>query len=352
MYFKKIMDIEYIKKYLKEYNGRPLRLMEVCGTHTASIAKHGIKSLLSDQIQLISGPGCPVCVTPTAFVDRLIELAMEDNTYVVTFGDLIRVPGSKMSLAQAKGEGAKVVMVYSPYDIIDLAKNNPDRKYVFAAVGFETTTPIYSTLLDEVTESGIENLRLLTALKTMPNVIDELLSEGCQIDGFLAPGHVCAITGSDIFKPIADKHRVSFSVSGFEGEELLIAIYGLVRLIEKGENRVVNYYTSVVDEKPNMKAMDSVNKYFQVSDAMWRGIGIIEGSGMCLKPEYDRFDAGSHDLTVDNTKPGCACGEILKGNKKPKDCPYFGTACTPSNPVGACMVSTEGSCFYEYNFGQ
>ena len=345
------MDISYIKQYLKEYDGPKLRLMEVCGTHTASIAKNGIKSMLSDSIKLISGPGCPVCVTPTAYVDKLIDLAVNEGCVIATFGDLIRVPGSKMSLSTAKGEGAQVAMVYSPFDVIDLAKKNPGKQYVFAAVGFETTTPVYSMLLDEIIKADIANVRLLTSLKTMPEVIASLMNEGCEVDGFLAPGHVCAITGSEIFEPAAKEYKVPFAVSGFSGEELLIAIYGLVRMIQEKDYSVKNFYTSIVEDKPNTKAYDSVNKFFEKSDAMWRGMGVIQGSGMSLKTDYARYDAGSNDLSSDNPKSnGCRCGEILKGKLESKDCLLFGTACTPSNPQGACMVSTEGSCFYAYNY--
>lgn len=345
------MDISYIKQYLKEYDGPSLRLMEVCGTHTASIAKNGIKSMLSDSIKLISGPGCPVCVTPTAYVDKLIDLAVNEGCVIATFGDLIRVPGSKMSLSTAKGEGAQVAMVYSPFDVIDLAKKNPEKQYVFAAVGFETTTPVYSMLLDEVIKDDINNVRLLTSLKTMPEVIASLMDEGCEVDGFLAPGHVCAITGSEIFEPVAKEYKVPFAVSGFSGEELLIAIYGLVRMIQEKDYSVKNFYTSIVEDKPNAKAYDSVNKFFEKSDAMWRGMGVIPSSGMSLKSDFSKYDAGSKALSTDNPKSnGCRCGEILKGKLESKDCPLFGTACTPSNPQGACMVSTEGSCFYAYNY--
>ena len=345
------MNITEIKDYLKNYDGPQLNIMEVCGTHTASIAKHGIKTMLSDKIRLISGPGCPVCVTPSAYVDKLIELAKEPGTTVATFGDLIRVPGSSASLSKAKGEGASVAMVYSPYDVIDLAVAKPDETFVFAAVGFETTTPVYALLLDEIEKKNISNIKLLTALKTMPAVIDLLMTEGCDVDGFLAPGHVCAITGSEIFEPLAKKHNIPFAVGGFEGEELLIAIYGLVKMIETKDFSVKNYYTSVVENGRNEAAYELIEKYFEISDAAWRGMGVIKNSGMQLKSEYAFFDAGSAGLIQDaHANNGCKCGEILKGKAQPKDCPLFGKVCTPSNPKGACMVSTEGGCFYAYTY--
>ena len=214
------MKLEEVKRYLKEYDGPEVCIMEVCGSHTAAISKNGIRGMLSPKIKLLSGPGCPVCVTPTAYVDRLVELAMTPNTCVVTFGDMLRVPGSRTSLSEAAGQGAKSVMVYSPMDIIKMAEEHPEMTYVFAAVGFETTTPVYALLMDEIIEKDLKNIKLLTALKTMPGVVAYLCREGARIDGFLAPGHVAAVTGSDVFKPLAVQYQIPFGVGGFEGEEI------------------------------------------------------------------------------------------------------------------------------------
>ncbi|MCR5676922.1 MAG: hydrogenase formation protein HypD [Agathobacter sp.] len=340
------MEIKEIIEYLQNYQGPVIRLMEVCGSHTAAISKFGIRDLLSDRIELISGPGCPVCVTPSAYVDRLIELAKEPNTCVATFGDLLRVPGSSKSLSESKADGANAQMVYSPMDILRLAKDNPMTNYVFAAVGFETTAPLYALLIEEAMKQNLSNIRILTALKSMPNVIAYLLRNEAQIDGFLAPGHVCAITGADYFGKLAEEFHIPFAVSGFGDEELVVAIYGLVRMIEQKETGVKNFYPSVVESGGNAVALDKLNTYFEPCTAAWRGMGEIEGSGFCLRKEYAQFDAGSIGLKEDKKKNhACRCGEILMGKAKPTDCPLFARVCNPSNPQGACMVSYEGSCF-------
>ncbi|MCR4568704.1 MAG: hydrogenase formation protein HypD [Pseudobutyrivibrio sp.] len=343
------MEIEQLVDYLKNYSGPKIRLMEVCGSHTHAIAKHGIRGILSPQIELLSGPGCPVCVTPTAYIDRLIELCLQDNTTVVTFGDLLRVPGSKESLSEAKGRGGSVEMVYSPMDVLGLAGNHPDSQYVFAAVGFETTAPVYTLLLDNIIQNDIQNIKLLTALKTMPGAISYLCDNGALIDGFIAPGHVSAVTGSDYFNNLAAKYHIPFAVSGFGAKELVIAIYGLIKMIEAKEATVKNFYTSVVESQKNDKIESQLNKYFEQADVVWRGMGAIPNSGLLLKKDYARYDAGSTGLDDDNKKnKACRCGEILMGKAKPSDCPLFGKVCTPMSPEGACMVSEEGSCFNAY----
>ncbi len=343
------MEIVELVDFLKNYDGRKIRLMEVCGSHTHAIAKHGIRDLLSPQIELLSGPGCPVCVTPTAYIDKLIELSLEPNTTVATFGDLLRVPGSKESLNEAKGRGGSVEMVYSPMDVLALAQDHPDRKYVFAAVGFETTAPVYTLLLDNAIARGLDNIRILTALKTMPGAISFLCDNGAQIDGFIAPGHVSAVTGADYFNDLAAKYQIPFAVAGFGSKELVIAIYGLVQMVINGDNTVKNYYTSVVDSGQNDIIEKQLAKYFRPADVVWRGMGIIPGSGLLLKEEFARFDAGSDGLDEDNKRnKACRCGEILMGKAKPHDCPLFGKVCTPMTPEGACMVSEEGSCFNAY----
>lgn len=341
------MNIKDITEFLSDYDGEELSFMEVCGTHTAAISENGIPSILSNKIRLISGPGCPVCVTVADYIDRLCELALEDNTCVVTFGDLIRVPGSSSALQETKSKGGQIRMVYSPFEIIDLAEKDTDITYVFAAVGFETTTPIYAVLLEKIIADDIKNIKLLTALKTMPAAIDALCQMGGKIDGFIAPGHVSVITGADVFKPLAEKYALPFAVSGFKGEELLASIYALVKL--KGQGKVLNLYKSAVTSTGNEMAKALVNKYFESCDAVWRGIGKISHSGMALKKEYAIYDAGSRELIHDNVKnKKCRCGEVITGFSSPCDCPLFAKACTPENPQGACMVSNEGSCFHYY----
>lgn len=335
------------QSYLQEYDGRPVRLMEVCGTHTAEISRSGIVSVLSPKIQLISGPGCPVCVTVTAYIDRLVELALTPGTVVVSFGDLLRVKGSTQSLNDAKALGGQVRMVYSPMDTLKLAADEPDKIFVFAAVGFETTAPVYALLLERAIRSDIRNVRLLTSLKTMPPVIDWVCANQGGIDGFLAPGHVSVITGIEIFRPLARRYSIPFAVSGFEPEQILLSIYALVKRRGKGE--VMNLYPGAVKDGGNEAARQAVARYFIPCDASWRGMGMIAQSGICLKSEYARFDAGSAELTQDHiTNSACGCAKVLTGAISPRQCPLFGTACNPQSPQGACMVSTEGSCYQYY----
>lgn len=346
------MDLKSIKNALREYDGPAMRIMEICGSHTEAISKHGIPSMLSDKITLLSGPGCPVCVTQSAYIDKLISLAGEGKV-IATFGDLIRVPGSSKSLNDIKGEGARVEMVYSPLDTLELARNDPDSEYVFAAVGFETTTPAYALLMEELVGNDIDNIKLLTALKTMPEVIDSILCAGedetddVSIDGFIAPGHVSVVTGYEIFEPIAERYSIPFGVAGFSGEELLLALYGIVS--ERGRGVVKNYYPSVVTREGNTHAKELVGTYFEKCDAAWRGMGIVKDSGLRLKSEYSRYDAGSMGLDTDEKKNNaCCCDRVLMGKIRPYECPLFGKLCVPLNPQGACMVSTEGSCFNYY----
>lgn len=334
------------RTFLKEYDGPPIRIMEVCGTHTAAIAHSGIVSLISSRIQLISGPGCPVCVTVTEYIDRLIELSLTPDTVVVTFGDMIRVPGSRQSLQDVRSEGGQVRMVYSPLDMIGLAREAPGKTFVFAAIGFETTTAVYAALMDEIVRERIINVRLLTSLKTMPLVIEWVCSMQGGIDGFLAPGHVSVITGSDLFIPLAEKYHVPFAVAGFEGEQILIALYALVKMILNGEGRVMNLYPSAVTAGGNKTAQRMIETYFEPCDAAWRGMGVIPDSGMMMRDRYLSYDAGSRDLFSDHSHhPACLCSKVITGAQKPQECPLFGTLCTPDKPQGACMVSTEGSCY-------
>lgn len=341
------MQLNDVLKFLKEYDGDELNLMEVCGTHTASIAENAIESLISDKIHLISGPGCPVCVTVSSYVDRLCELALTENNVIVTFGDMIRVPGSEQSLKDVKAHGADVRMVYTPLEMLDMAQKEKSKTFIFAAVGFETTTPIYALLIDEAIKRNINNIKILSALKTMPNVIKKLCNDKNNIDGFIAPGHVAALTGSNIFEQLAKQNNRPFAVSGFNAEEILASIYALVKM--QGTGKCVNLYKAVVKDNENEKAKTLVDKYFKPYNAAWRGIGIIDNSGMILKDDYSNFDAESKNLTNDYSyQKGCCCGEIITGRMKPTQCPLFKKVCTAENPMGSCMVSNEGTCFNYY----
>ena len=319
--------------------------MEVCGTHTASIFKNGIRSLISPKIKLISGPGCPVCVTPTAYIDKVSEYALRDDCKVYTFGDMIKVPGSEGSLADMKGRGAHVAMMYSPFDAVDAAEREPDITHVIAAVGFETTVPAYALALEEAERKGITNLRLVTALKTVIPALRWICENEDSIDGFICPGHVSVIIGSSVYEELARKYNKPFVVAGFEAEHILAVIYDIVRQIELGHGDVRNLYKNAVRTEGNPKAKEITDRYFAPGAATWRGLGTIENSGLYLRPEYARYDGGSFGLDKDMELPkNCRCGDVIVGRINPNECPMFGTGCTPTKPYGPCMVSAEGSC--------
>lgn len=343
-------SITKIIDYLKHYD-RPVKLMEVCGTHTSAIVRQGIRSLISPQIRLVSGPGCPVCVTCGSYIDRLIELAHEPNTVVLSYGDLFQVRGTTDSLASARAGGAATRMVYAPAQAAELAAAHPEQQFVMAAVGFETTAPAYALLLEELLARGIKNVRLLTALKTMPAVLDFVCAREA-VDGFLAPGHVSAITGADSFRPLCEQYHKPFVVAGFTAEHLLLAIYGLVRQLAAGEYKVQNFYPSVVTAAGNTAARQLLARYFEPAPADWRGIGRLAASGLVLKAEYADYDAGSRDLAADQMPAGCSCGEVILGRIQPPACPRFGRSCTPQCPLGPCMVSGEGACRIWYEAGE
>lgn len=339
-----MIDLKSMLGFLKSYEGEQIKIMEVCGTHTAAISENGIPEILSPSIKLISGPGCPVCVTVASYIDKLCDLSLSENTCVVTFGDMIRVRGSENSLNDAKANGANVKMIYSPFEIIDMAKNDVATTFILAAVGFETTTPIYAVLMEQILEENIKNIKLLTALKTMPSVIETVCKSDSCPNGFIAPGNVSVITGSDMYKTLAEKYGIPFAIAGFDAESLIQAIYTIVKL--KGCGVVKNLYSEAVTQNGNLKAKEMVNKYFCPSPTAWRGLGIIDNSGMFIRDEYAFLDAGSKELTTDNAKrDGCRCSDVICGKISPTQCNLFGKICTPSEPYGTCMVSTEGSCF-------
>lgn len=333
---------------VKKYNGVPVTIMEVCGTHTMSIFKYGIRELLPDRIRLISGPGCPVCVTPGSYINAAVELAAREEVIITTFGDMLRVPGNRSSLQLEKAKGRDVRMVYSPLDSLKIAKANPDKKVVFLSVGFETTTPISALAVLSAKEQGIRNFSLLSANKTMPEALKLLSADReTKVDGYLYPGHVSAITGMKMYRELAAQYSISGVVTGFEPLDLLYAIITIASGINRGETVLENQYSRVVPEEGNPLALEKQGEVFQPADAHWRGIGVIAGSGLQMRKEFEAFDAwkvfGLKPAGEEEPK-GCLCGEILKGRHIPPDCRLFGKGCTPEKPVGACMVSTEGTC--------
>lgn len=341
-------EIQTAAEILASYQGRPLRIMEVCGTHTHEIFRLGIRSMLPEQVELISGPGCPVCVTPVGFIDEAVWLA-EHGVTITTFGDLVRVPGTEKSLAKARSEGGKVQVVYSPLDALDYAKIHPEEEVCFLSVGFETTTPAPCLTVEKALAENVKNYSLLTANKTMPNAYAALKGSA---DVFLYPGHVHAIIGTGILEELAQQ-GVSGVLAGFTAKELLTALAVAVRKAEDGKPFFVNAYPRVVRPEGAPDAVTLVNRYMEPCDSEWRGLGMIPASGMKLKSDYAAFDARLKFQMPEihgRPNPACRCGEVLQGKCKPSDCPVFGKVCTPLHPVGACMVSGEGTCsaFYQY----
>lgn len=334
---------------------RPLRLMEVCGTHTVSVFREGIRQLLPKSVELVSGPGCPVCVTEDETIDLAIEYAKRDDITLATFGDMLKVPGSVSSLAKVKADGADVKIVYSPLDCLTLAAENPARKILFFAVGFETTAPTEAALVLAAKEAGIKNIFLLPAQKLMIPALRFLLKdENNRPDGLVLPGHVAAVTGADYFSFVADDYNVPGVVAGFEGEQILRAVYELAELCVRDKAQIKNAYEEVVTCEGNKAAMNILFEVFEPCSASWRGIGELENSGLMLTEKYSAFDIGKVlPISVPSyaKKTACRCGDVLTGRIKPPQCPLFGAACTPMNAKGACMVSVEGTCAAWYKYG-
>ena len=335
---------------------RPWNLMEVCGGQTHSIIRNGVDQILPDGVELIHGPGCPVCVTPMEALDTAMAVASRPEVIFCTFGDMVRVPGSDTDLISAKAAGADVRMVYSPMDALEIARKNPDREVVFFAVGFETTAPANAMAVLRASEEGVSNFSVLVSQVLVPPAIRAILeSEGNRVNGFLAAGHVCTIMGYREYEPVAEHYQVPIVVTGFEPVDLLEGIYLLLRELESGRSGVLNQYARSVRRDGNRHAMKVVNRVFRVEDRTWRGLGEIPGSGFGLKPEFSGFDARKRFGT--GTRPGltdkeklCRSGEVLTGRLKPDACPRFGTDSTPERPLGATMVSTEGACAAYYRY--
>jgi hydrogenase expression/formation protein HypD len=348
------LQLEAIRQTIDGYHGM-MTFMEVCGTHTMAIYQHGIRSLLPEKVQLISGPGCPVCVTPVGFVDQAVALARRPDTIIATFGDMVRVPGSSSSLLHEQARGASIKIVYSPLDAVALAEKHPDSNVIFLGVGFETTTPTVAGAILTAASKRLDNFFVLCSHKTMPGPMAALAGDpDLQVDGYLCPAHVSAIIGANAYQPLVDAYRVPCVVTGFEPLDVLQGVLMLVKQTVSGEAHVETQYRRVVKAEGNLKAQQLLAQVFEPGGALWRGIGDIPDSGLQIRAEFSRFDAATQ-LHVEVEPPvehkGCLCGEILKGKVRPNDCPLFRTICTPEDPVGACMVSSEGTCAAEYKYG-
>ncbi len=340
---------------IRKRSRKPIRIMEVCGTHTVSIFRSGIRSLLPQTITLLSGPGCPVCVTAQRDIDACIALASLPDVILTTFGDLMRVPGSRSSLRQKKAEGRDIRIVYSSLDALDLAAANPERNVVFIGIGFETTAPTVAAAIATANARSIRNFFVYSVHKTVPQALETLVADpATRIDGFLLPGHVSVITGLDAYRPFVSSRSVPCVVAGFEPVDILTAIAMLVDQIESGRAELENAYARAVTATGNAKALSLMDTVFKPVDAVWRGLGTIPKSGLGIRPAFSGNDAQAvfHPDPGNVQEPAaCACGDILKGVKSPLECRLYGTACTPVHPVGPCMVSSEGTCaaYYRYH---
>ncbi len=335
--------------------GRPVQLMEVCGTHTMAIFRTGLRSLMPPSLRLLSGPGCPVCVTHDSFLEHALAIATQPNTLVATFGDMLRVPGRSGSLEAARAKGANVQVVYSPLDALAMARQHPDLRVVFLGIGFETTAPTTAGALVAAARDGVKNFSVLSAHKTMPNALSALLTSGeVKIDGFLMPGHVSVITGTSIYEPVARIFKRPAVVTGFEAGEILAGVEMTLRMIAEGRAEVGNAYAHTVTAEGNVKARALLAEVFEPCDDAWRGLGVIPGSGLKIRAAFAAHDAARHfpapKVDVPETSRGCRCGDVLRGAITPPQCPLFRNVCTPWSPQGACMVSGEGTCAAYFRF--
>ncbi|MBN1444072.1 MAG: hydrogenase formation protein HypD [Planctomycetes bacterium] len=331
------------------------RLMEVCGTHTVSLFRSGVRSLLPAGVRLISGPGCPVCVTSQGYIDAACALASRPEVTICTYGDMIRVPGRQGSLAEQRARGARVLVVYSARDALRHAEANRDRQVVFLAVGFETTAPATALTVLEARSRGLENFSVLSAHKlVVPAMLALLSADDVRVDGFLCPGHVSVVIGSEAYRPVAERHRRACVVAGFEPEQMLLGILRLLEQLARGEADVENVYSAAVSPGGNPQALAVLDRVFEPADAVWRAMGTIPASGLELRESYRPLDARFRfdlELGEDYDPPGCRCGEVIQGKVEPEECALFGTECTPARPVGPCMVSSEGTCAAWHKYG-
>jgi hydrogenase expression/formation protein HypD len=335
--------------------GRTLTFMEVCGTHTMAMHRFGLHALLPDGVRLLSGPGCPVCVTPNRLVDTAVAYARRDDVTLMTFGDMLKVPGSSSSLAAEKAAGADVRIVYSPTDAVEFARDNPERNVVFFAIGFETTTPTCAAAVRDARDAGLRNFFVVSAGKVLPPALDALATGDIRVDGFVCPGHVSVVTGFDIYRGVVDEHHIPCVITGFEPVDILKAVLMLTQQVAAGEARIENEYSRVVRPEGNRLAQQVIAEVFEPVDSEWRGIGTIPLSGLGVRAELADHDALKRlPVEVEPTRenPGCICGAVLRGARTPLECTLFAKTCTPAHPVGACMVSSEGTCAAYYRYGR
>ena len=338
---------------IQKASRKKISLMEVCGGHTMAIQRFGLPSLLPPTITLLSGPGCPVCVSSKKFIDQAIAYSRLEDTIIATYGDLIRVPGSTSSLDREKASGADIRIVVSVMDALQIARDHPERKVVFLGIGFETTAPASATAVIGAHKMNLGNFLLFSSHKIMPPAMAALIDEGVRINGYIAPGHVSTITGTSIYNDIPEKYGLGCVISGFEPVDLMESILMLVKQIEDDRPAVEIQYKRAVRSQGNPDALKMMEEVFELREDWWRGLGNLPESGLGLREKYSSFDA-ERALTVEveptREDKGCICGEVLKGLKKPTDCKLFARACTPEDPVGACMVSHEGACHAYYRY--
>jgi hydrogenase expression/formation protein HypD len=338
-------------------DGRTIRIMEICGTHTVSLFRTGARGLLPDSLRLVSGPGCPVCVTSQAYIDLACDLAARDNVTIATYGDMVRVPGARGSLETLRAQGADIAVVYSARDALKIARAKPGRQVVWLAVGFETTAPATAATVLAAHAAGLDNFTILPGHKFVMPALNALLNDpDIPIDGFLCPGHVSVVLGTAAYEPVARDYRRPCVVAGFELENMLAGIRAIVRQVAAGEARVENVYATVVRPEGNPAARALIEQVFAPADDLWRALGNIPASGMALRDEFRAFDAMDRfgmAMGADVHPPGCRCGEVIQGKLTPAECALFAAACTPQRPIGPCMVSSEGTCaaWFKYNRG-
>lgn len=355
--FKKPEGADSILRKINDYNGPKLRIMEICGTHTMAIAKSGLKTLLRQEIELISGPGCPVCVTPQDRIDSVLSLCARDEVIIATYGDMLRVPGTKpdASLQQIKALGGRVEIVYSAMDSVELAQNNPNAQVVFLGIGFETTTPSTAVAVKTAADAGLSNYSVFSMHKLCEPILRTLIEQpDFDVDAFICPGNVSIILGEQGFEFLGRDYGIPAVIAGFESGDILAAVYQILQMKEMNNPALVNEYIRAVTKRGNEVAQQLIHQYFEPCSDLWRGIGVVPGSGLRFREEYSKYDAVQKfhiELKDTNAEASCECGEILKGKQSPADCRLFGTACTPERPIGPCMVSSEGACSARYKYG-